>query len=715
MSQPPPVVIQFAVRGLDDVQRAIKGIAETAAGTERKSVASAKATASAEVKAAKSAAVAKAVLANESARNSAAASRAGLRRMQALWKEEERAHARSAAKILSDAAKAEASKVKEAERSAAAMNRIRERSATMAGKYAAQQVKDEQRTAQQRAQIIKGQFGRGVGNAIGIIKGGVGGAMNAMGGFSVPDALQSEIQLQGKAASLAASSEGHFTADGLLSSARKTGIQYGFDPADVLSAMDEVKKLTGKTQVGIDTAPFLAKLANASGADLGELGGLAGNILAGSPDIKRADLERQLAIFTQQGMAGGVEVGDLAKYGGRITAGAGYFGGNREANETTLGAFAQIARQYGGASSAAEAALAAQRFGSDTAKKADHLKGMGIDVSDGNGTMRSPEELAIEMVRKTKGDITQLGDLKLGERANKVLYGLADIYRTKGGGEEGEKAIRAEVGKYRGALSGDEIDQRNAQRMAAVDKQVTAAMTELKQVVGSQLVPELTHFIRDGLIPAMPAIKDTVHALSKLASTLIDHPIAGVGAIIVASVAKDVASAAIGEALKKALLSVVPGGGGGTPGGGGMPGVVGGAVAAGAATAAVIYGAGTKYADGTENAENLAAKLQAYLRGDTTSGTSPEKAMGIINAAKARLGATNAFTQAGNIIASPFSDKASADYKQFKADQAVTDNENLKKAITDAIAQGFDATRGDPRSNPGNGNHGPIGARTRPQ
>lgn len=641
MSQPPPIYIQFAVRGLDDVQRAVKGIAETALNTQKKSKAAAKATQDETKKAAAQAAAAAlqtwkfyegearkartAGLADVSAhfakqaKIAKTAAKAQVDAIKFVASAEEVARKRAAANITSWAKSdraAEKKRVQEhisgqnllmesrrkamvaqhtaeekaktklanakpqagpgmpkkpGDSSVAGINKLareiegndaknalkaqRQREsaeryvARLRTQYFAEQqaaeeaaAKKRQAEAEKRAKTLIQGVGRGANAAGGILKGAVTGAMNAAGGFSAQDAVQNEVRLQGQAAALSASSTGVFSAKDILSSSRAVATQYGFDTSDVMRSVDEVKKMTGNTQMGMDVAPFLAKLANATGSDIGELGGLAGNILAGNEKISQADMERQLSIFARQGMVGGVEVADLAKYGGRLTAGAKLFGGDMQENETTLGAFAQIARQHGGASSAAEAALSAQRFGSMTAQKASDLKGMGIDVMNGD-VLKDPEEIAMEMVSKTHGNVEKLGGLKLGERANKVLFGLGSIYRDAGGGKEGEAAMHKEVQKYRGALSTPEIDERSRTRMQAADKQIAVAMEQLKGVVGEQLVPELTRFITEVLVPNIPNIKILFQQFARFADFLLSQPLAGVGAIVAASIAKEFAVA----------------------------------------------------------------------------------------------------------------------------------------------------------------------------
>lgn len=462
---------------------------------------------------------------------------------------------------------------KDLEAAEAQRRAIRERSAAMAGKYAAQKSREEaaankaaeaksQRTREAFASTVMGAGGKAIQTATSIGGRVANGFLNVGGGFSVEDSLQREVAFQGRAASIAASMSDQIQgidANTLMSHARATGIREGLDPEEVLKGFDEVKKLEGKgLPMALKMMPHMAEIATATGTDMGHLGGLAANIIASNPDLVKdpngqKKIERQLRIFTRQGMEGGVEIQDFAKYGSRITAGASLFGGDREANEVTLGAAAQLARQRGGAASAAEATLAAQRFGTDLQKKAGHLKGMGIDVRDGKGTMRSVEDILVDMVKK-ESDVTKISDFKIGERGNRVLTGVADLYRTAGGGEAGEKAVRAHFANMRKDLGEEEITARAAKRRAAVDKQLEITMIKLRTEVGTKLLPAMIKLI-DPVTRLIPYIGKAVDALAQFAEYLAKNPIEGFGLLLGAALGKEIAAAGIKSILERNLTA----------------------------------------------------------------------------------------------------------------------------------------------------------------
>lgn len=449
---------------------------------------------------------------------------------------------------------------------------IRERSASMAGRLAAKQAREEAAARKQAdaelqakrdrfARVAVGVGSRAVQGATSIV-GAVGrGVLNVGGGFSIEDSVQREVAFRGRASQIAATTNSGVTQDALMSNARSVALANGLDPEEVLKGYEAVKKLDDRSlPKALQAMPHMAKIAAATGTDLGDLGELAANITASNENISVPELNRQLRIFTRQGIEGGVEVSDFAKYGARITAGATLFGGDREANEATLGAAAQLARQRGGAASAAEATLAAQRFGTDLQKKAGHLKQLGINVEDGSGTMRNVEDVLVDMVKK-ESSVTGISEFKIGERGNRVLTGVADMYRQAGGGEKGEAAVRKYFANMRKEISEQEVEARAKKRNAEVDKQLNIAMTKLRTEVGQKLVPELIKFV-PVLTQAIPVFSKLLEGLVRLSDFAAKNPLAGLGIVLGAAIGKEVAAAGLKAVLEKGLSTSLGAAGG---------------------------------------------------------------------------------------------------------------------------------------------------------
>lgn len=620
-----------------------------------------------------------------------------------------------------------------------------------------------------RKEVRDERFGRGIaanvmttgGRIVNSITGGMkrtAGLVGQLGGgFSLGDAITGESHLRKQAAELSASSDmsagKKFSTDEILATGKSVGLAHNIDPASMLKAIDETKKLSGNMETALDVAPIVAKIATATGANVEQVGQLAGNIIAANDKITPQQLSSQLAIFTKQGIEGGVELPDFAKYGARITAGAGLFGTDekkgvtRESNEAVLGALAQISRQRGGAASAAEATMAAQRFATDVQKKATTLKeDLGIDVSDKKGTLKGAEEIILEMLEKTKGDVTKIPDIGLGERGVRVLTGVADIYRENGGGKTGKEAVQREFKKFTGGVTNDEIEA--ATKKILAEQQAEIEMKKLTSEIGRGLLPvirDLVPVFRDAapvfiemLKNAIPAFAELIRNLLDFANankgviqSLVEHPI---GALIGLEITKSFAAAALPALLSKlfsgafssaapsALSAAAPGAGGMAPAAANPVALI---AAGGALQAYSMYDTATSITDAHERGANRKAILAEKLR--SADPAERQAAQDEVMLAQERNkmfsvqegGKANAYveaaTHATDIVAGPFAiagryagDKISKSlgYKTgaerrdeaveagAKLDGLLVDKDAVRKATTDAIVGGLqDAKR----------------------
>lgn len=747
-----PVLIEFLVKGTPQVSAAFKSIQDSAMRAERAQTVASSNAMSTRVGLATKEASAK-VNASKGAEKEA------LRALNSETKAKEKA-AREGERIIAREANAKVRLMRQATNE---VEKIEERALAKNRRAREQDERDKDRDAKawvarrereqkaERAANVRFAGAMVSAGARGVYAGAGSVANKAMGlattaatlggGFSIADSVQGENHMRQQAAVLSASTilsrAGQpgadpnlgraMSTDEVLGKAKAVGISQGIDPSEVLGGYDEIKKLSGNLEKATQVMPNVAKLATATGSSLVDTSKLAGNILAANPSISNEDLDKQLRIFTRQGVVGGVEVGDFARYGSRITAGAMKYGGNKEGNEATLGAMAQMSRQYGGAASPAEAALGAQRFGDDVVKHAADLKASGIEVSDGKGNLRDAQSIILDMLQKSGGDVIKLAGMGLGTRGVKPLEGAATIYKDAGGGSKGLDAVKREFGKYTTGVSKEEIEAANKRVLA--ENKFEIALEALRIATGEQLLPEFVKMIpaMRALIPALvdaakvgiPAFAGLMKSVAEfstahqgLIQNIAAHPI---GTLMAAEIAKASLPTLLPALFTKAFAAIFGSPKPPTPGPGGGPSPVGVGLAAGVATAAVIYNAGTKYADGEMAADDMAAKVDAWGRGDHERGISPEKAAEEVSAAKGRLDKTGVFEQVGNIAASPFSDSSSKAYGTFKADQALIDSEKLREAIAHALVAGVrdGASKLPPTSSGSNGTgrHLPVNER----
>ncbi len=707
-----PVIVEWIVKGIPDIVRASRTVQDTVLAAERNATRSAQQQAAARAR----------IVQQEAAQK--------IRILQKVDNDTRRIQEnaakgaqRAADQEVRAAQRAGQEKIRIAERTSAAVERAQARSIAHQNRVQEQQARQEYATRRQFVSAIAGSAARGVATGAGRvagIAGQVGGMVTQLGGgFSIADSVQRGVSLRHDAAVLSASTElagsgaQKFSTNDVLSKARSIGAQQGIDPAEVLKGFDEIKKLSGDLGKAMEVMPDIAKLATATGGKLSEMSGLAANIVAANPNISRKDLDSQMRVFTRQGVVGGVEVADFAKYGSRLTAGATFFGGNKEKNEATLGAMAQMSRQYGGAASPAEATLGSQRFATDVAKHAKGLKKSGIDVSDGHGNLKDAQEILLEMLQKTKGDVTKLGEMGLGERGVKPLLGVSALYKNAGGGDAGMKAVKDEFAKYTSGVSSKEVDAANSRVLSEADAKMEQIRQKFDQAVSEKIIPKLLELmpVLEKLIPdfvtlsatALPAFVDLIKSIGDFAdankgliSDIAAHPI---GAIMAFEVSKSIVGAALGDVFKKAIASALggAGGGAGVPGGGPGKGGVGAAIGAGALAGALTYAAVKPGVDGALEGQTEGQASAGALTSSLKRGSAREKAAALAQYETMRKrsgGVSGAYDVIGGGIAagamSIYSgitgekNTAAANLKQTAADREVLANDDLK-ALVQAI------------------------------
>lgn len=684
-----PVVIEFALKGFQDVARAFEQLGRMAARSEATWGRASQSGARARMQSYLTEAQQKARLLSRSATETERA----LAREEKAAERAAKAKIREADKAAKEAVRIEARKAKEVERILQKQRRDEKRlvdwSLNEERRAAAERTKirdKETKTREKKVDKFTNKSISGLRRAGSLGMDVVRGVMEVGGGFSAADSVRREVDARGIAGQIAAGTrkegaDAGLSSDALMRTADFVGKNNTMDRAKVLSGIGAFKDVTGQTSRGMAISGSMAKLANATGSDFTELMSNAGEIAAKNKSMSNDDIIKLTRVQAAQGQAGAVELKDFAKFGSRTVAAASLFGGDKAENIATSSALAQLARGHGSASSAAEATMGALRFSTDLAKKGTVIKEkFGIDVSDGHGQLRGQRGIITDLVKATGGDVQKIANAGIGERGNRVLEGASAIYRDAGGGAKGEEALQKFFDSMTKGLSDAEIEAASKERLAEVDKQLEKAMNDLRQSVGDALLPELQKMI-PVLRDATPHIVNLISKLGELAAWASKNPFGALSGAIIASITAEVAKAGIADLIKRLLMGG-GGGGGGAPGGmPPMPGVAGPAAIVGALGAGVLYNAGTSYADGAMSAEDMAARVRAYNTGNTAQGVSPEDARAALMAAHKRLGDTSAFAQAGNIISSPFSDKSSKDYKQFKSDQALVDSKDLIAAL----------------------------------
>lgn len=528
------------------------------------------------------------------------------------------------------------------------------------------------------AQAEKRQSGRAMrigsiaaGGAAGAVRGigGVAaGAAGIAGSFAVAGAIQRQLSVEAQAAELAnqAFREGKVTnrektQRSVLTQAKSLGAETGLGATSILTAMRSFQQPSGRLDIAQMMAPVIAEFADATGADIGDVGLSAGQtamtMLARSPDMSAADvageIEKILSSMAGQAKAGAIEFRDLASVMGPLLSATAGFEGKLSDLASTMGAVAQISLA-GGAADPREAMTAVKNFRDDLTQNADKFKKAGgsvggvnvfrTDTKVKNTVLRDPVEIIVDTLLKTGGDLTKATKL-FGKRARKAFEPFQEAFVKAGGGEAGKQQLMKVLETVRAEkMSASERKGSAAFRRGQTDRRLAKVTESFMNKVGDDLTPVIVELIPK-FEQLVPKVAGAIDKLGGFVSWFAANPLMGLGALVMGKVSADLLQAGIGAGVKNTMLRILGGGGGGVGGvgGAGKAGKVagamnaaGGAVVAGAAVAGVITAVGVEAFNEDTNTDkgigrrlNALRELERKSRGGKISQEALDKATGL--------------------------------------------------------------------------------------
>jgi hypothetical protein len=502
-----------------------------------------------------------------------------IRQQEQYWA---RAHQRSADHRIRQDNRATAVALRNAEREAKARTRAEAKAA-----------KESLAARRRFSGAAFGTVGKSVKGTLAATGAIAGTTLGLAGGFAAAGAVQSEMSERAQASRLANQAGDPGSKGQLLKESRQVK---GFTGGETLSAIEGFVTKTGDLTAARGLIQDMGQLALATGTDFGELGEAAGQAFNVIKDTITDPQERLKAVndvmrtLAAQGNLGAVEIKDMASELAGLGAATRKFEGGPVELLKTMGAMAQLSVKRGGAASAAEATTAVTRFGADITKRPGQqaLAAAGIDVFSDKGKtkLKDPKEIMKDILDKTGGDMTKIEGI-LNAESGKALAGVSSVYldaesKKKG---TGRAAVDAAFKEFTGAsVSDKDISARANSRLDDSDLQFKEAMKDFNEKVGSELLPVLTRLIPQ-FTRLLPYIERAANLFGKLVEEFAGDPMAGIGKIIAAKLAFDIASAGIGKGLKDSLVAQVSGQGG-------IGNSITGALAAGLAVSTVILTAG---------------------------------------------------------------------------------------------------------------------------
>jgi len=637
---PPPIKINFQVGGVASVDQAMRSVEQATARIERISKRSY----------------------DEDVRSVQKANAAKEREFTKLskWVEAQRMKdLRESNKLALDELKATeksaAAKLKAEERWAHQRQQIQMNSAKIAYRIAENEVRDVERAEEKKNQARE-RFARGMGRTIGgsltSLAGTaarVGGSILALGGgFGIADAVQKQFSLEHEAALFSNQSTAtgkRLSTKDIMARSRSIAMAQGVDATEVAKAMNAYYAKASDAPGAMQQAELFAQLSKATGSSMEDIATTAGALRVQNPSLGDKEMRAMMLGIVGQTRHGAVDMKDLVAHVPVITSTAGAYEGDQTANQKRLIGLSQIAMRSVGDS--AEAATATKHLALDVGTHKQAMQAMGIKTTNAEGKLLDPAELIGNIMEKTKGDIGKLHQAGIGARSIGLF--LAEQNAYKAGGRAG---VVADVKKFTEGGYTEEGLQSDVENMRANSgEKFHRAVDRVSEILQERMTPYLERFA-DKLPELEPKIEAAIDAFQTLTDAFIDHPIAGIGAIIALQVGKDVAAAQIGNVISAAIaralgLSTASGAAGagsaatGSAGGGGgvsAIGVVAGAVAMGNSMRNTVAdtAAGQRIADDLkagkitpEQAEKMVAEAKATNASTTYKDILPSAARGL--------------------------------------------------------------------------------------
>jgi hypothetical protein len=302
-------------------------------------------------------------------------------------------------------------------------------------------------------------------------------------------------------------------AQGVEAQAQQVGNATATGTGDVLEGLRKYTALTGDLETGRAMLMDMAKLAKATGSSLEDMSSSSAEVanhLGDVPDKAGMTMAVMRAI-AGQGKLGAVEIRDMARQMAKMASQAPKFEGDVSKTIAVLGAMAQESKLKGGSATASQAATSVMRFASafSTPANVKHWARVGLSpFTDASRTkIRSPEEIVLEMLKKTNGDIPALGNLMPSGIGVRAVAGFASIYSEAGGGQKGLEAVDAEFKRLsHAAMTQEEVTRAFNAQMDTAKSKVQVFNNEMQQTV-EQL---------DGaLLPAFEALAPVILEMSK--------------------------------------------------------------------------------------------------------------------------------------------------------------------------------------------------------
>jgi hypothetical protein len=438
-----------------------------------------------------------------------------------------------------------------------------------AAKAAAAEIREHQKVAAERRKLLHERTGGFLersaerGSRLGEI---AGASLGIGGGFLLADVAKKQMDAQRQAALLVnlvttgKAPPAGANVGNILGQAGQVGKELGMDRETMLSgALTYAKNARGGDFAGVmANMGFLGKMSKVTGTDINELAEAAGILKTQNADLTAQDQQQMLLNVYAQSKAGSMSMADTAKQIGTLASARTSFAGNMAANQSALIGLGQIARSEG---DVGEAGTFVKDFALEIAhanKEFSKKTGKQLIKTDKFGRAASVESAVLDVFSGTKGNLSEINEL-FGKRGRAVFAGLSGGFIGAGGGKAGLEAVQKNMREVSGAtMSMEDLERQNAVIDETDAQKFKSAMVNIEESLTTVLAPVLSKFASE-LKDHEADIEEVMKGIGETATFFMSHPFAGIGALVLASIAKDLAAAGIGMAVKSTLTALLAG------------------------------------------------------------------------------------------------------------------------------------------------------------
>lgn len=465
----------------------------------------------------------------------------------------------------------------EAEKSAAYMARVRERSALIAGRFYAKQVAEETRLEQQKTRMIEREVAKQarirqkasdglvkditskIGNAVGGATSMLATAASIGGGFAVGDALRYKLSAGSAATNAAIAAGGALSKDDFLNMSKSPSKRLGIDQTDIIKGMHAYIGKTGRgDMLNADAVNFMADVAKSQDISMETVGNVMGQMQVQNPRASMEEIKRLVYAAVYQGKQGSIEFNTMGESLAKATASKANYAGNSLDNMQKLAGFAQIA--MGATGDPAEAATAVEHLSKSFSAKRQNWINTVEDPTGKGGLVKDPNELIKKAFQKTGGNALQLRAL-FDERGFKVIEPLIETFNAaekdkKGSGVE---AVMTRIkGAQAGNMSPEDLQKDLLEKMKDPVEQLNVVMNTLRQNIGEQVLPTFIKLVNK-LPELIPYIEKLTEKFIELVDYFVDNPFktvfVGLGIAVANAIVSSVVEAGIGALIEGTLAT----------------------------------------------------------------------------------------------------------------------------------------------------------------